>query len=87
MPSITRHLSIVMTCVPFCACVPNPNATLLFAQSQTLGVSINASTTQQSAELTLGYRDLDIAIVPVVAHQGSGEATQLKADALGPDKA
>jgi len=38
---------------------------LVFLQTQTLGITANASGGQATPELTLGYRDLDIAVVPV----------------------
>jgi hypothetical protein len=44
-------------------------------------VTINGSTAQQGAELTLGYRDFDIAIVPVTVTQQTGAVTQLKSTA------
>jgi hypothetical protein len=57
----------------------------MFGQTQTLGITINGSTTQQGAELTLGYRDFDIAVVPVSVTQSTGDVTQIKSTA-NPDK-
>lgn len=84
---INSCLLVATLFLVFSGCAPNANTLLLFGQTQTLGVTINGSTTQQGAELTLGYRDLDIAIVPVtVAPQGGGNIIELKADATGTQK-
>ena len=64
-----------------CGCTPGTNPPLIFGQTHTLGVTINGSTTQQGAELTLGYRDFDIAVVPVSVTQQSGAVTQIKSTA------
>jgi len=60
-------------------CATNRAMPLLFAQSQTLGVSIGGTAQEQGAELTLGYRDSDIAVVPVSVPQAGGTNTQLNA--------
>lgn len=48
-------------------------------------MTINGSTTQQAAEITLGYRDFDIAVVPVSVTQQTGAVTQIKSTA-NPDR-
>jgi len=48
----------------------NLNPPLVFVQTQTLGITANASGSQATPELTLGYRDVDVAIVPVVDANG-----------------
>ncbi len=63
------------------AACSNVNTPLLFGQTQTVGITINGSTTTQGGELTLGYRDYDIAIIPTTVTQGSGAVTQLNATA------
>lgn len=63
-------------------CVGNPNPPLLFVQTQTLGVTINGSSIQQNFELTLGYRDFDVAIVPATVTQG-GASTQVQSTVTG----
>jgi hypothetical protein len=65
------------------ACSPTTNPPLFFAQTHTFGVGIHGSPTQQSADLTLGYRDLDIAIVPVSATDGAGQVVPLTSIAGG----
>jgi len=53
-------------CVSFAllGCSSSANTPLIFLQAHTLGISANASS-QSTPELTLGFRDLDVAIVPV----------------------
>jgi hypothetical protein len=52
-------------------CTSNPNVPLFFAQTNTFGMSAHTSTAQ-GADLTLGYRGSDIAIVPVTATDAYG---------------
>lgn len=49
-----------------CAAAPK-NMPLLFGQSQTLGISIGGSASDQGAEFVLGYKDKNIALVPVTS--------------------
>lgn len=44
------------------------NQPLIFAQAHTLGISATTTGSTATPELTLGYRDLDVALVPVVAN-------------------
>ena len=59
----------------------NPNMPLIFGQSHTVGVSIGGSAIDQGVELTLGYKDKDIAIVPVTVKQADGSSTSVKSTA------
>jgi len=59
------------------SCATNQPVPLLFAQSHTLGVTIGGTAQEQGVELTLGYRDRDIAVVPVSVPQAGGTNTQL----------
>jgi len=59
----------------------NPSMPLIFGQSHTVGLSIAGSATDQGADLTLGYKDKNIAIVPVTVKQSDGNSTQIKASA------
>ena len=61
------------------------NPPLVFGQAHTVGVSIHGSATQQGADLTVGYRDVDIAVVPVTAVDASGQIVPIKADVAGKD--
>jgi hypothetical protein len=49
-----------------CAAAPK-NMPLLFGQSQTVGISIGGSASDQGAEFVLGYKDKNIALVPVTS--------------------
>ncbi|HCH5320672.1 hypothetical protein [Vibrio parahaemolyticus] len=63
-------------------CVGNgENMPLVFGQSHTVGVSISGTTVEQGVDLTLGYKDKDIAIVPVTVEQSSGDSTLVKSTA------
>jgi len=57
------------------------NQPLIFVQAHTLGISATTTGSQATPELTLGYRDLDVALVPIVAN---GQLVQSNAvDAQG----
>ena len=58
-------------------CSPTANPPLLFGQTHTLGVGIHGSTTQ-GTDLTLGYKDFNIAIVPVTATDATGEVKPIQ---------
>jgi hypothetical protein len=53
-------------------CADQQYMPLVFGQSDTLGISISGSTTEQGAELTLGYKGRNIAIIPVIVKQADG---------------
>jgi len=44
-----------------------------------VGVAISGNATEGGTELTVGYKDRDIAIVPVTVQQSDGSRTQLEA--------
>lgn len=58
-----------------------PNMPLVFGQTHTVGLAIGASTADQGAELTLGYQDRNIAIIPVTVAQPGGANTQVRSSA------
>ena len=62
------------------ACTPQTNLPLIFTQAHTVGITVNAATTQQSAELTLGYRDLDVAVVPTSISDAQGQLHPLQSE-------
>lgn len=53
------------------------NQPLIFAQAHTLGISAATTGSSATPELTLGYRDLDVAIVPVVSNNQLLQSTAL----------
>ena len=62
-------------------CVSNGNMPLVFGQSQVVGISVTASSVQQDIDFTLGYKDINIAVVPVTVKQPDGSITQLNSRA------
>ena len=53
-------------------CAANPNMPLIFTQSQTVGISIGAGANEQGADFVLGYKDKNIAIVPIAIADSDG---------------
>lgn len=76
--SSMRKVGIFSAFILLAGCSTVGNMPLMFGQSQTVGLSISGSTTDQGAEFTLGYKDRDIAIVPVTVKQGNGDSTLVK---------
>jgi hypothetical protein len=54
--------------LPCGGCSIPENQPLIFAQAHTLGISATTTGSSATPELTLGYRDLDVALVPVIAN-------------------
>jgi hypothetical protein len=48
---------------------------LVFGQSHTVGLTVGASTTEQRGELSLGYKDYDVAVVPTQSLSQAGDHT------------
>jgi hypothetical protein len=57
-------------------CGTSGNIPLVFVQTETLGITANATGSQATPELTLGYRDIDVALVPVVNGGSQLKATE-----------
>jgi hypothetical protein len=53
-------------------CLPLENPPLFYAQRHTFGVGLHGSAGEQSANLVLGYKGSDVAIVPVTARDRGG---------------
>jgi hypothetical protein len=64
-------------------CSELPNPPLIFGQTHTVGITIAGSPAEQGGELTLGYRDRDLAFVPVSVTQNDGSVTQLESHVFG----
>jgi len=60
-------------------CATSTDLPLIFGQSHTVGLTIGASTADQGAELTLGYKDRNIAIIPVVARDKENSVKEIRA--------
>ena len=68
------------------SCSQLPNSPLIFGQTHTVGITIAGSPVEQGGEFTLGYRDRDLAIIPVTVTQGDGTVTQLDANVFGDER-
>lgn len=62
-----------------------PNVSLVYAQYQSVGFIATAAATQQGADLTLGYKDRNIAIVPTIQRDGAGVASPIESKATTSD--
>ena len=60
-------------------CSTPTNLPLVFGQSHAVGISVGGNATEGGADITIGYRDRDIAVVPVTVQQEDGSRTQLEA--------
>lgn len=77
-----RTMSVVVfASVLSAGCASMDTMPLVFGQSHTVGISMGASAADQGGEFTLGYKDRNIAVVPVVMASGETGASQLKATA------
>ena len=54
---------------------------LIFAQSNTAGIDIGTSASTQGADFVLGYKGMNLAIVPVTVSQSDGSTEQIEASA------
>lgn len=63
-----------------------PNVSLVYAQYQSVGFVATAAATQQGSDLTLGYKDRNIAIVPTIKRDGAGVASPIESKATEPDR-
>lgn len=54
-----------------------PNSVLMYAQYQSLGFTASAAGTQMGADMTLGYKDRNFAIIPSMMRDPNGVATPL----------
>jgi len=72
-----RRLSLFMlaaAAISLCAC--RSSSVLVFGQSHTVGISIGTAPSQSTPELSVGYKDLDIAVVPVAILSNDGAVTK-----------
>lgn len=75
-----KNLFVINLCaLGLSACSTQQNMPLMFGQTHTVGISIGASATDQGGEFVLGYKDKDIAFIPVTTVQSSGDSTLVKA--------
>jgi hypothetical protein len=62
-----QNLTTFTLMVVLGGCNAPDNLPLVFYQATTVGITANASPAQGSPEISLGYRDTDVAVVPVIA--------------------
>jgi hypothetical protein len=74
---IVKSLSILVILAFITGCVSNQDLPLIFGQSQTVGISIGAGAADQGADFVLGYKDKNVAIVPVTAKDLDGSSVQV----------
>jgi hypothetical protein len=77
MRHAVRVFATLSTAALVSACSTQGNTMLVFGQTQTVGISIGGSATDQGISFTLGYQDRNFAIVPASVRQADGGATQV----------
>lgn len=80
-----RALAALAIGLPAVAACGNLEAThLVFGQEQSVGLTIAGSGPQQDAELTLGFKDKNIAVVPVAVKDANGQVVLTARTDSGP---
>jgi hypothetical protein len=83
MGMLLKSSALLTGTLALAGCSQTGNAPLLFGQTHTVGIGIHGSAAQQGADLTVGYKDFNIAIVPVTATTPSGQLLPILADVRG----
>src|SRR5687768_9118905 len=66
-----KFLMCCMAALPLAACTTSDQAMpLVFARTQTVGVSVAGSVPDQGAHITIGYADRNLAVVPTTTPNG-----------------
>ncbi|WP_139367779.1 hypothetical protein [Enterovibrio nigricans] len=60
------------------ACSTNENMPLIFSQTQSVGIGIGTNAVAQGVDFSLGYKDSNIAIIPITIKQSSNDSTLIK---------
>ncbi|MEW9799281.1 hypothetical protein [Alteromonas sp. CYL-A6] len=58
-------------------CASNQSTPLVFGQQQTVGISIGAGASEQGADFVLGYKDKNVAIIPVTLATSENSQAQI----------
>ena len=75
-----KTLTIILCSSLLNACVASgQKMPLIFAQSQTIGIEVAGSATEQGGKFVLGFDDSNVAIIPVVINGSEGEGDLLAA--------
>lgn len=81
--------AIKLPCVPVLVavfasgCASNTDLPLIFGTSNTIGISIGGSASEQGGDFTIGYKGQDFALVPVSVHQPDGTEQQIGVEVDG----
>lgn len=73
-----RLVFALATLLPLAGCNNLGGASLVFGQEQVVGVTIAGSAPSQQAEFTVGYKDKNIAVVPVAIKNDDGTYEHIK---------
>lgn len=76
----TRILLTLAAAAALAGCASQQGQVLVFGQTQSVGISIGASTASQGGDFTLGYRDSNFAVVPATVRQANGGSTQVNSN-------
>jgi len=69
--TMSRKLIFLAILLGIGGCATNSGQPLVFVQAQTVGITANAGGPQATPELTVGFRDLDVAVVPTESSTGT----------------
>jgi hypothetical protein len=64
---LCKKVLFISSLAALASCSSNGDAPLVFVQAHSLGIVAAANGSQATPELTLGFRDVDVALVPVTA--------------------
>lgn len=64
------------------SCGYSDNPPLIFGQTQTIGLTVAGAATDAGGEITLGFRDRNIAIVPVTKSENDGNQKEYIGDTI-----
>ena len=72
-----RAIAIGLVTLLAAGCESPSENPVIFGQGTSVGISIGQSPTTQAPEFVLGYKDANIAFLPTIAMDGSGNVTKL----------
>jgi hypothetical protein len=70
MMNNSKRIWVVLGAVAVAACGNVDSTHLVFGQQQTVGLDITATAPEQGGTLSLGYKDKNIAVIPVAVNEG-----------------
>ena len=65
MNKINYRSIMLVASLALAGCTTGPDTPLIFGASNTIGISIGANASDQSADFIVGYKGYDFAVVPV----------------------